>query len=201
VRNPLPLHIEGISPIILAATNLIELRRRRAAISSKDLRINEQIKSPNVLLIDEKGVKLGVIPTSQALQIAQERNFDLVEVAASADPPVCRLLNFGKFLYERAKKEKEARKAQVKVEIKEIRLRPKIGEHDMAFKLRDARRFLERGAKVKIRIRFRGREISHPEIAQGLLTYIGDELKDVAVIEQQPAMEGLTMLMIVAPNK
>jgi translation initiation factor IF-3 len=124
-----------------------------------------------------------------------------VEVAPNADPPVCRLMDYGKHLYERAKREREARKAQKSTDIKEIRLRPKIGEHDLAFKIRDARRFLSDGAKVKVRVRFRGREITHPGVAQDLLKRIADELSDVAVVEQRPGMEGRTLLMILAPAK
>jgi translation initiation factor IF-3 len=125
----------------------------------------------------------------------------LVEVAPNADPPVCRLMDYGKYLYERAKREREARKAQKSTEIKEIRLRPKIGEHDLAFKIRDARRFLSDGAKVKVRVRFRGREITHLDVAQELLKRIVDDLSDVAVVEQRPSLEGRTLLMILAPAK
>ena len=124
----------------------------------------------------------------------------MVEVAPNADPPVCRLMDYGKFLYEAQKRERGARKTQTKVEIKEIRLRPKTGEHDINFKLRDARRFLERGAKVKVRIRFRGREVTHPEVARELMTRIIDELNDVAVVEKEPSMEGMTMLMVLSPD-
>jgi translation initiation factor IF-3 len=138
--------------------------------------------------------------TRKALAIALERHTDLVEVAPNANPPVCRLMNYGKFLYEAQKRERDARKSQAKVEIKEIRLRPKTGEHDISFKLRDARKFLERGAKVKVRIRFRGREITHPEVAKDLLTRVAEELTDVAVVEKKPSMEGNTMLMILGPQ-
>jgi translation initiation factor IF-3 len=125
----------------------------------------------------------------------------LVEVAPNASPPVCRLMDYGKFLYERSKREREARRSQKQTEVKEIRLRPKTGEHDIAYKVRDARRFLQKGAKVKVRIRFRGREITHPEVARDLLNRIADELSDVAIIEKSGAMEGRTMLMILAPDK
>jgi translation initiation factor IF-3 len=110
-------------------------------------------------------------------------------------------MDYGKFLYEAQKRERGARKTQTKVEIKEIRLRPKTGEHDINFKLRDARRFLKRGAKVKVRIRFRGREVTHPEVARELMARIIDELSDVAEVEKQPSMEGMTMLMVLSPNK
>jgi translation initiation factor IF-3 len=142
-----------------------------------------------------------VVPITEALQIARTHGTDLVEVAPTALPPVCRLMDYGKFLYERSKREREARKAQKQTEVKEIRLRPKTGEHDIAYKLRDARRFLQKGAKVKIRIRFRGREITHPEVAKELLDRVAEDLSDVAVVEQAGEMEGRTMLMILGPGK
>jgi translation initiation factor IF-3 len=125
----------------------------------------------------------------------------LVEVAPNADPPVCRVLDYGKFLYEKAKKDKEARRAQTKVEIKEIRLRPKTSEHHRSFKVRNARRWLTEGKKVRVRIRFRGREITYPEIALEDLRSIAEELSDLGAIEQAPIMEGRTMLMTIAPAK
>jgi translation initiation factor IF-3 len=152
-------------------------------------------------LIDEEGAQIGVVPITEALRIARTRGTDLVEVAPNAVPPVCRLMDYGKFLYERSKREREARKAQKQTEVKEIRLRPKTGEHDIAYKIRDARRFLQKGAKVKIRIRFRGREITHPEVAKELLDRVAEDLSDVAVIEQAGEMEGRTMLMILSPTR
>lgn len=152
-------------------------------------------------MIDEEGAQIGVVPITEALQIARTRGTDLVEVAPNAAPPVCRLMDYGKFLYERSKREREARKAQKQTEVKEIRLRPKTGEHDIAYKIRDARRFLQKGAKVKVRIRFRGREITHPEVAKELLNRIAGDLSDVSVIEQAGEMEGRTMLMILGPTK
>jgi len=170
-------------------------------ISAKDTRrINEDIKASEVRLIDVDGKQLGVVSIEQALSMAQERGTDLVEVAPTAKPPVCRLLDYGKFLYETQKREREARKSQTKVEIKEIRLRPKISEHDINYRLRDARKFLERGAKVKVRLRFRGREVTHPEVATELMNRVAAELSDVAIIEKRPSREGMTMLMILAPN-
>lgn len=156
---------------------------------------------PEVRLIGAQGDQLGIVPITEALRIAQEEQTDLVEVAPQADPPVCRLMDYGKFLYEQSKKERESRKSQKQTEIKEIRLRPKTGEHDIAFKLRDARRFLQRGAKVKVRIRFRGREITHPELGRALLNRVAEELSDVAVVEQAGRMEGHTMLMVLGPSK
>ena len=144
---------------------------------------------------------MGVVTTQEALRIAREANLDLVEVSPNTDPPVCRVLNFGKFLYEKSKKEREARRAQTKIEIKEIRLRPKTTDHHRGFKLRDARRWLLEGMKVKVRIRFRGREITYPEIAREDLAQIAQELSDVGVVEQNPDMEGRTMLMVIGPAK
>lgn len=144
---------------------------------------------------------MGVVPTEEAIRRAQEADLDLVEVAPNAEPPVCRVMDYGKFLYERTKKEREARKAQVKVEIKEIRLRPKTTDHHRGFKVRDARRWLESGKKVKVRIRFRGREITYPEIAIENLREIAEELSDVGVVEQKPSLEGNAMLMVLAPAK
>ncbi len=152
-------------------------------------------------LIDVNGEQLGVMSRDKALSIAQERGTDLVEVAPNASPPVCRLMDYGKFLYEAQKREREARKSQAKVEIKEIRLRPKISEHDLAYRLRDARKFLERGAKVKVRLRFRGREVTHPEVALKLMERVAQELSDVSVVEKRASREGMTMLMILAPNR
>ena len=132
--------------------------------------------------------------------MAQDANLDLVEVSPNANPPVCRVMDFGKFLYERIKKEKEARKSQTKIEVKEIRLRPKTGDHHRSFKTRDARRWLMSGMKVRVTIRFRGREITYPEIALEDLREIAEDLNDIATIEQAPGMEGRTMGMLLAPN-
>ena len=152
-------------------------------------------------VIDADGKQLGVLPRTEALRLAEERSLDLVEVAPQAKPPVAKLMDFGKYQYERAKRDREARKARKEVEVKEIRLRPKTGEHDLAFKVRKARGFLENGAKVKVRIRFRGREITHPEVARRQLARIADDLADISAIEQHPGFEGRTILMILAPSK
>jgi translation initiation factor IF-3 len=150
-------------------------------------------------LINADGQNIGVVSTEEALNMAIEADLDLVEVAPNADPPVCRILDFGKFIYERTKKEKEARKAQTKIEVKEIRLRPKTTPHHRSFKVQAARKWLVQGKKVKVRIRFRGREIHYPEIALEDMREILAELQDLAVVEQTPSMEGRTMLMILAP--
>jgi len=153
-----------------------------------------------VRLIGEKGDQLGVFPLREALEIAREHNLDLVEVAPQADPPVCRLLDFGKYSYERARKAREARKSQKPVEVKEIRFRPKTGEHDVNFKVNRMRGFLEEGYKVKVRVLFRGREITHPEIAQEMLNRVASGLKDIAAVELYPRMEGRSMFMILSPT-
>lgn len=133
--------------------------------------------------------------------MAREAELDLVEVAAGAVPPVCRIMDFGKFLYERTKKEREARKAQTKIEVKEIRLRPKTNEHHRSFKVDDARRWLLDGMKVRVTVRFRGREITYPELALEDLKEIAADLADVGTVEQAPAMEGRTMGMVLSPSK
>lgn len=159
------------------------------------------IRVPEVRLIGPKGENVGVISTSEAMRMAREADLDLVEVAPGATPPVCRIMDFGKFLYERTKKEREARKAQTKIEVKEIRLRPKTNEHHRSFKVDDARRWLGEGMKVRVTIRFRGREITYPELALEDLREIAEMLADVATIEQPPALEGRTMGMLLAPAK
>ena len=156
---------------------------------------------PQVRLIGADGGNVGVVKTTEAIRLAREAELDLVEVAPNADPPVCRVMDFGKFLYERTKKEREARKSQTKIEVKEIRLRPKTTDHHRGFKVRDARRWLEDGMKVKVRIRYRGREITYPEIALNDLKSIAADLSDVAIVEQHPSLEGQSMLMVLAPSK
>ena len=151
---------------------------------------------PEVRAIGPKGENLGVIPIETALRIAREADLDLVEVAGTAVPPVVRVMDFGKFLYERTKKDREARKAQTKIEVKEIRLRPKTNEHHRGFKTRDARRWLLDGMKVRVTVRFRGREIDYPELALEDLREIAQELSDIAAVEQAPIIEGKTMTMV-----
>ena len=174
-------------------------RRPPPPVITVEYRSNQKIRAREVRLIDAEGNNVGVVPTSEALEIARQAELDLVEVAPNADPPVCRVMDYGKFLYEKTKKEREARRAQTKVEVKEIRLRPKTTAHHRSFKVRDARKWLNEGKKVKVRIRFRGREIHYPEIALEDLKEIAEELEDVSVIEHAPSMEGRTMLMVLAP--
>lgn len=142
-----------------------------------------------------------MVSVQEAMRIANEAELDLVEVAPTAEPPVCRVMDFGKFLYERTKKERDARKAQTKIEVKEIRLRPKTNIYHQGFKVRDARRWLEAGNKVKVRIRFRGREIDYVDLALADLKEVAESLADVSTVEQAPAMEGRSVLMVLAPTK
>ncbi|RME46889.1 MAG: translation initiation factor IF-3 [Caldilineae bacterium] len=169
--------------------------------SPQTQRVNRQIRAREVRLIRETGEQAGIVSLQEALRIAEEVGLDLVEVAPQANPPVCRLMDFGKFMYTKSKRERQARKAQAKTEVKEIQLRPKTGEHDINFKVRDARKWLERGAKVKVRIRFRGRERYIPEVGLERLQEVAQMLADVSVIEQKPSFEGRSMIMILAPNK
>jgi translation initiation factor IF-3 len=177
------------------------LAKDKPPISSQDYRINEQIRVREVRVIGPNNENVGVIPVQEALRLAREAGKDLVEVSPNADPPVCRILDVGKFLYEKTKKDKEARKAQKVIEVKEIQLRPKTSDHHAGFKVRDARRWLEEGKKVKVRIKFRGREMQYPHIARQELAEIAQELADIAVVEQSPDLEGRTMLMVLAPGK
>ena len=151
-------------------------------------------------VIDADGKQLGILPRNEALRLAEDRSLDLVEVAPNAAPPVAKLMDFGKYQYDRAKREREARKSRKEVEIKEVRLRPKTDEHDVNFKIRQARSFLESGAKVKVRMRFRGREIYNLDVARKQFDHFVKELEDVATVEQRPSFEGRTMLMVMAPD-
>lgn len=152
-------------------------------------------------MIGPDGSNVGVVPIRQALQIARDAELDLVEVSPGANPPVCRVMDFGKFIYEKAKKEREARKSQTKIEVKEIRLRPKTNDAHRGFKVDDARRWLTQGHKVRVTIKFRGREMDYPELALEDLREIVQDLVDVAVVEVPPQMEGRTMLVVLAPAK
>jgi translation initiation factor IF-3 len=164
------------------------------------IRVNHRIRVPEVRVIDANGEMLGVLATHEALKRAQEQGLDLVEVNPKAEPPVCKILDFGKYKYEEKKKAGEAKRKQTVVEIKEIKLRPKTDDHDIAFKTKAARRFLEAGHKVKITVRFRGREITHPEKAQEQIKLIVDALEDIANLETRAMMEARAMSVLVAPK-
>lgn len=163
------------------------------------MRVNERIIAKEVRLVGEKGEQLGIMPLSQAQEIARKHNLDLVEVAATAVPPVCRLLDYGKYKYEQTKKEREARRSQKVSLLREVRLRPKIGNHDFESKARLVRKLLDGGDKVKVTVMFRGREITHPEIGWKLLQRMSESLKEIASIDRQPVMEESRMFIILSP--
>ncbi len=169
-------------------------------INSPEFRINNQIRAREVRLInDVTKENHGVVSLSRAIELAETAQLDLVEVAPEANPPVCRIMDFGKFLYERQRRERKARKQQKIIEVKEIRLTPATDEHHLGFKIRDARKWIQDGMKVRISIRFRGRQNLHPQLGRERLQNIAEELKDVAQVEQAPNQEGSTMAMLLAP--
>lgn len=171
-----------------------------AAPTKQGPRINEDIDNATVRLIDQEGGMVGVVPIQAALQAAEEAGLDLVEIAANADPPVCKILDFGKFKYEAQKKKNEARKKQKIIEVKEIKLRPNIDTNDYEVKMRNARRFLDDGDKVKVTMRFRGREMAHQDLGMNVLIKVRDELVEKAKVEQMPKVEGRQMVMVLAPR-
>ncbi|MGN6483108.1 MAG: translation initiation factor IF-3 [Thermomicrobiales bacterium] len=173
--------------------------RRQAISRPVQTRVNERIRIREVRLIDDEGNQVGIIPTRDALEMARERGLDLVEVAPNAVPPVCRLMDYGKFRYEQSRKERESRKSQHVTRVKEVRIEPKIGDHDLETKGRQAAKFLEAGDKVKISVLFRGRSITHPELGRELLDQLQEQLKEIGTVEQTPRMEGRTMTMYLAP--
>lgn len=164
-------------------------------------RLNADIKVPRVRLIDAEGEQVGIVQLAQALRSAREADLDLVEVAPQADPPVCRIMDYGKHRYEQGQKEKEARKRQSQITIKEIKMRPKISSNDYGTKSGHVRRFLNDGAKVKATIMFRGREMTHTELGRGLLDRLAEDMKELATVEAYPKVDGRNMVMVLAPLK
>mgnify|MGYP001450457305 CR=1 FL=1 len=152
-------------------------------------------------MIGDDGEQLGIMPVEQAIEAAEEKGLDLVEVAPNSRPPVVRIMDYGKFKYEAARKARQAKKKQHNVHLKEVKFRPGIEEHDIEFKLRHARRFLEEGNKVKATMMFRGRQVTHPELGREVLVRVAGELDDVAKVESQPVLEGRNMVMVLAPRK
>src|SRR6266511_3212886 len=175
------------------------LYRRSAPIRDR-FRVNNRIRAPQVRLIDENGAQLGIVQLREALTLAEQRGLDLMEVAPNAVPPVCRIVDYGKFRYEQTKKDREARKNQKQAELKEVRLKPKTDDHDLEVKAKQARKFLLAGDKVKFTVRFRGREIFHPDIGREMLEQMAEDLRDVATIEQRPLMEGRALSLLLAPS-
>jgi translation initiation factor IF-3 len=163
-------------------------------------RINNEISVPRVRLVDERGQMVGVVGRAEALVLAGDAGLDLVEVAPNADPPVCKILDFGKYKYEEQKKKNEARKKQKIIEVKEIKLRPSIDDHDYDVKMRSMTKFIEEGDKVKVTMRFRGRELAHQELGMDVLMRVRDLLEEIAKVEQMPRMEGRQMTMVISPK-
>ena len=164
----------------------------------QELPINGQIRAREVQLIGDEGEKLGVVSLKEALEIAEEKKLDLVLVAPNAEPPVCKIMNYGKYKFEQAKKEKEARKKQKVLETKEIRVTPNIEQHDFEFKSKNARKFLEDGNKVKITVKFRGRELNYVKLGEEALNKFVEDLSDIASLEKKPLLEGKNMFIILA---
>ncbi len=182
------------------------MRRRpskgfRPEVDKNALRVNNKIRSSRVLVIDEAGNKLGEFLTEDAVSLARDRHLDLIEVSPNSRPPVCKVGDFGKMKYEKKKKEAAARKTQTTINVKEIKLRPKTDQHDFDVKLKHARRFLDGGDKVKVTVRFRGREMAHREIGEQQCMRIADACQELAVIEARPRMDGRQMFLILAPKK
>ena len=171
-----------------------------AAPSKDGPRINDEIRALKVLLIDQNGEKQGIMPITSAIEAAEEVGLDLVEISPNSDPPVCKILDYGKFKFQEQKKKNEARKKQKVVELKEIKLRPNIDIHDYDVKARSMHRFFEEGDKVKITLRFRGRELAHPELGMKLLQKVKADFEPIAKVEYEPRMEGRQMIMILAPR-
>ncbi|HKW08525.1 MAG TPA: translation initiation factor IF-3 [Candidatus Dormibacteraeota bacterium] len=167
----------------------------------KELRINDQIRSNEVRLIDDQNNQLGVVSLDAALRIANEKGLDLVEVAPQASPPVARLMDYGRYKFETVKREKDQRRKQNVIKLKEMKLRPKVAEHDFQTKFKGLKQFLEAGEKVKVTIMFRGREMVHQEIGRKILERVADDARQFAVIERQPLLEGRNLFMILAPSR
>jgi translation initiation factor IF-3 len=174
---------------------------RQAISRPVQTRVNERIRIREVRLIDEEGQQIGIIPTRDAMEMARSKGLDLVEVAPNAVPPVCRIMDYGKFRYEQSRKERESRRNQHVIELKEVRIRPKIDDHDLETKGRQAAKFLDAGDKVKMTVLFRGREMAHPDIGKALLDQLADILRPHGTIEQTPRLEGRTMTMMLNPLK
>jgi translation initiation factor IF-3 len=172
----------------------------KIAKGEKTVRINDRIRVPQVRLVDEDGGMVGITSTREALDIARERGFDLVEVSPNAKPPVCRIMDYGKYKYEQSKKAKKAKKKQHVMIVKEVKLRPKIEPHDYAFKMNHARRFLEHANRVKFSLLFRGREVTHPDIGLRILNKVAEDLSDIATVEAPPKKERMSMIMVLCPK-
>ncbi len=165
------------------------------------MRVNDEIDAPQVRLIGPEGQQVGIVPLRQALAVAEEAGLDLVEIAPTANPPVCKVMDYGKYKYQEQKKAQEARAKQKQIQVKEIKIRPGTDENDYQIKLRNLRRFLADGDKAKVTLRFRGREMAHQELGMRQLERIQQDLADIGMVEQMPKLEGRQMVMVIAPLK
>jgi len=170
-------------------------------IAKPETNINRAIRAREVRVVDDEGGQLGILSLEEALAAAQERGLDLVEVSPNAAPPVCRIMDYGKYKYQTSKKAAEAKKKAARVELKEVKMRPKTEDHDFQFKVKHARRFLEEGNKVKVTVMFRGREVTHPEFGRRLLEKVTEEIQDIGLVETTPRMMGRFMSMVITPKK
>ena len=178
-----------------------DIIREGSTISANDLMINEEIRDREVRVIDQNGEQLGVMATHAALELAEEKQLDLVKIAPQAKPPVCKIMDYGKYRFEQSKREKEARKNQKVISVKEVRLSPTIEEHDTQVRVRDCIKFLGNGDKVKVSIRFRGRMITHSEVGLDVMNEFYERVKDYAVMDRKPSTEGRTMTMMLSPKQ
>jgi translation initiation factor IF-3 len=173
--------------------------QKEVNVIAKDVRINREIRAKEVRVIDPEGKQLGILPLVEALRAAAESELDLVEVSPKSDPPVCRIMDYGKFKYQQRKKDHDARKKQAVIHLKEVKMRPKTEEHDFKFKLRHIERFLKEGNKTKVTVVFRGREMAHPDLGRNMLGRITEESKEWGKVEQEPKLEGRNFVMVLAP--
>jgi translation initiation factor IF-3 len=189
-----------VSPFSQHLWKSIERSRKEDGALNKQENVNEKIRAPEVRVIGVDGTQLGIMSTNRALELATSESLDLVEVAPNADPPVCKIMDYGKFKYQKSKRSQEAKKKQTVIQVKEVKIRPKTDEHDLQVKIRHIKRFLDQKDKAKVTILFRGREIAYTDRGMVVLERIIEELKDEAVVERSPAMEGRNLVMILAPK-
>lgn len=192
--------------LLLFITNRLEeilqpINTEVSTISKNELMINEEIRDKEVRLIDADGSMLGITAVKEAQKLANSKNLDLVKIAPQAEPPVCKIMDYGKYMFELAKKEKEARKNQKIISIKEVRVSPSIEDHDFDFKVKNAYKFLKDGDKVKVSVKFRGREMHYTSIGHEILDKFAEEVKEVGVVEKKPKLEGKSMIMILNPKQ
>ena len=173
--------------------------QKEVVLIARDVRINREIRAKEVRVIDPEGKQLGILPVFEALRLATNYELDLVEVSPKSEPPVCRIMDYGKFKYQQSKKAHDAKKKQAVVHIKEVKMRPKTEEHDFQFKLRHIERFLKEGNKTKVTIVFRGRELAHPDLGRNMLSRVTEEAKEWGKVEQSPKFEGRNFIMVLAP--